>query len=103
MIANKKLTNACGQEVSVQSVDLLLYIPCEEIIFDKNEWFDNHVMRMGGFHKISSYNGSVGKLWDSTGLKDLLVQLDVYAEGTVDLILQEKEFNRGIRAYILAY
>ena len=60
-------------------------------------------MRMGGYHKISSYNGSVGKIWGSTSLKDLLVQSDVYAEGTVDLILQEKEVNRGIRAYILAY
>ena len=62
MIANKKLTNACGQEVSVQSVDLLLYIPCEEIIFDKKETFDNNFMRMGVFHKISSYNCSVGKV-----------------------------------------
>ena len=60
-------------------------------------------MRMGDFHKIPSYNGSVGKVYGSTGLKDILVQSDVYAQGTVDLILQGEEFNQGIRAYILTY
>ena len=60
-------------------------------------------MRMGDFHKILSYNGSVRKVYGSTGLKDILVQSDVYAQGTVDLILQGEEFNQGIRAYILTY
>ena len=60
-------------------------------------------MRLGGFHQVACYLSSVGKVWGSAGLKDMLANSDVYAEGTVDMILQGKEFNRGIRAFILAY
>jgi hypothetical protein len=44
-------------------------------------------------------------LWTSptTGLRDLLVDSGVYAGCTVDQILQGKQFNRGVRAYTLAY
>ena len=33
----------------------------------------------------------------------MLVNLDVHAEGTIHMILQGKEFNKGIRAFNLAY
>ena len=41
--------------------------------------------------------------WGSAGLKDLLCNCDVYAEGTMDMILQGKDFNRGIRVFFVAY
>ena len=103
MKANKELTNACGQEVSVQSVDLQLYIPCEEIVFHLGDAFKNHFTRMGGFHGACSFNGVVGMVWGSAGLKDLFVDSGTYAEGTTILILMGKEFNRGLRFFVLGY
>jgi hypothetical protein len=36
-------------------------------------------------------------------LKDLLVDSSVYAAGTVDQMLNGKEFNRAVRALMLVY
>jgi hypothetical protein len=36
-------------------------------------------------------------LWGDDGLKDLLVDSSAYAAGTVDQMLNDKEFNREFR------
>jgi hypothetical protein len=41
--------------------------------------------------------GAIGKLWGDGGLKDLLVDSSVYAAGTVDQMLNGKEFNSAVR------
>ena len=87
----------------MQTFDLQLYGPSKEILWSNPVEFNNHFVRLGGFHGEICYLSSLGKIWGSAGLKDMLVNSDVYAEGTVDMILQGKEFNRGIRAFILAY
>jgi hypothetical protein len=46
---------------------------------------------------------ALGKIWATAGLRDLLVDSGVNAGCTVDQILQCKQFNRGVRAYTLAY
>ena len=56
-----------------------------------------------GFYGKICYLSSLGKIWGSAGLKDMIVNSDVYTEVTVDMILQGKEFNRGIHAFILSY
>ena len=47
---NKQLTNALGQEISVQTFDLQLYGPSKEIIWSISEEFNNHFVRLGGFY-----------------------------------------------------
>jgi hypothetical protein len=49
----------------------------------------------GGFHTLSCYIAAIGKLWGNGGLKDLLIDSSVYAAGTVDHMLNGKEFNRA--------
>ena len=58
---------------------------------------------LGRFHCEICYLSSLGKIWESAGLKDIIVNSDVYAEGTLYMILQGKEFNRGIQTFILTY
>ena len=92
-----------GQKVSLQTFDLQLYGPSKEILWRNPVEFNNYFVHLGGFHGEICYLFSLGNIWGSAGLKDMLVYSDVYAEGTVDMIFQGKEFNRGIRAFILAY
>ena len=42
-------------------------------------------------------------MWGDGGLKDLLVDSSVSAAGTVDQMLNGKEFNRPTIAFVLAY
>ncbi|VDI38276.1 Hypothetical predicted protein [Mytilus galloprovincialis] len=67
------------------------------------ETFRNHIIRLGGFHTLSCFIAAIGKLWGDGGLKDLLVDSSVYASGTVDQMLNGKEFNRAVRALTLAF
>ena len=67
------------------------------------EKFESHVLRLGDFHNLSCFISALGKIWATAGFRDLLVDSGVYAGCTVDQILQGKQFNRGVRAYTLAY
>ena len=87
----------------MQTFDLQLYGSSKEIIWSIPDEFNNHFVCLGGFYGEICYLSSLRKIWGSAGLKDMLVNSDVYAEGSVYMILQGKEFNRGIRAFILAY
>jgi hypothetical protein len=54
-----------------------------------------------GFHSLSCFLSSIGKLWADGGLRDLLVDSGVYAGNTAELMLVGKEFNRDVRGFTL--
>ena len=67
------------------------------------EEFGSHIVRLGGFHAVCCFISAIGKLWGDGGLKDLLADSGVYAEGSVDLMLAGKQFHRAIMGIPLAY
>ncbi|VDI73250.1 Hypothetical predicted protein, partial [Mytilus galloprovincialis] len=71
----------------------------KQVAWTMPETFRNHIIRLGGFHTLSCFIAAIGKLWGDGGLKDLLVDSSVYASGTVDQMLNGKEFNRAVRAF----
>ena len=97
------MTKAMGQVHSVQTFDQQLYAIAKQVKWAIPETSRNHTVRLGGFHTLSCYIAAIGKLWGDGGLKDLLVDSSVYAAGTVDQMLNGKEFNRATRAFALAY
>jgi hypothetical protein len=97
------MTKAMGQVHSLQTFDQQLYAIAKQVEWAIPETFRNHTVRLGGFHTLSCYIAAIEKLWGDGGLKDLLVDSSVYAAGTVDQILNGKEFNRATRAFVLAY
>jgi hypothetical protein len=96
------MTKAKGQVHSVQTFDQQLYAIAKQVGWAIPETFRNHTVRLGGFHTLSCYIAAIGKLWGDGGLKDLLVDYSVYAAGTVDQMLNGKEFNRAKRAFALS-
>lgn len=97
------MTTALGQVHSVQTYDQQLYAVAKQVQFAKPETFHNHILRLGGFHTLACYIASVGKLWGSGGLSDLLIDSSTYAAATADQMLAGKQFNRGVRGLMLAY
>ena len=59
------------------------------------------MMRM--FQTITMYMHILSKRFSNAGLRDVLIQSDIIAEGSLDKALSEKMYNRGIRAYKLKY
>ena len=97
------MTKAMGQVHSVQTFDQQLYAIAKQVEWAITETFRNRTVRLGVFNTLSCYIAAIGKLWGDGGLKYLLVDSSVYAAGTVDHMLNGKEFNRATRAFALAY
>ncbi|KAK3097137.1 hypothetical protein FSP39_006702 [Pinctada imbricata] len=97
------MSKRAGQSHSIQTFDQQLYSIAQQVKWAHPDLFDTHILRLGGFHMLSCYIASIGKLWADGGLRDLLVDSGVYAGNTVEHMLNWKEFNRGVRALTLVF
>ncbi|CAG2209484.1 unnamed protein product [Mytilus edulis] len=97
------MSNRAGQQYAVQTFDQQLYAVAQQVKWSMPDVFHSHIIRLGGFHGLSCFIATVGKLWASAGLSDLLVDSGIYASNTVDQMLVGKQFNRGVRGLTLAY
>ena len=90
-----------GQEVSLKTMDQQLYAIAQQVKWCRSEQFKMHIVRIGGFHTLSCFIAAIGKLWGDGGLRDLLVDSNVYASSTTDLMLAGKQFHRAVRGLTL--
>ncbi|CAC5400232.1 unnamed protein product [Mytilus coruscus] len=89
------MSNDAGQDYAIQTFDQQLYAIAQQVKWSKPDIFNRHILRLGGFHSLSCFLASIGKLWADGGLRDLLVDSGVYAGNTAELMLNGKEFNRA--------
>ena len=59
------------------------------------------VLLLGGFHTNMSLLGAIGSIMAVSGLKEMLAQ--VYAEGSIKLMLSYKVVSRAVRGHVLIY
>ena len=97
----QKMVTAVGQSDCVITFDLAIYMKAKEIQWRLAEEFKETVIRMGGFHIVLNFLAVIGKMYDNSGLEDLLIESDVYASGTASHLLKGKQYNRGVRAHKL--
>ena len=77
--------------------DQPLWIKAVKIIMSKNL---NIVCRLGGFHMLMSFLGSIGSLMDGSGIAELLETS--YGPNSVNQMLSGKAVSRALRGYFLA-
>ncbi|CAC5408764.1 unnamed protein product [Mytilus coruscus] len=97
------MSNDAGQDYAIQTFDQQLYAIAQQVKWSKPDIFNRHILRLGGFHSLSCFLASIGKLWADGGLRDLLVDSGVYAGNTAELMLNGKEFNRAVRGFTLVF
>jgi hypothetical protein len=97
------MTKSLGQAYSIQTFDQQLYAIAKQVEWAKQDTFKTHILRLGGFHTMSCFVASIGKLWGDSGLKDLLIESSVYAAGSVEQMMTGKQFNSAVRALPLVY
>ena len=88
-----------GQEhaISIQAFGQQLYAIVQQVKWSRSDIFEPHILRLGGFHGLSTFIFALGKLWADGGLHDLLADSDVYAGSTVEQMVKGKQFNRAVR------
>ena len=78
-------------------MDQQLYAIAQQVKWCQPEQFKMHIVQIGGFHSLNCFIAAVGKLWGDGGLRDLLVDSDVYAGSTADLMFARKQFHHAVR------
>jgi len=56
---------------------------------------------MGTFHVVFYFFAVIGLRFGSAGLRDVLIEADVLASGSVDAVLEGRRYNRGLRVHKL--
>lgn len=88
------------QKTCIVTFDQPLFIKATEIVAGNDE-MKNVVVRLGGFHTIMSFVGSIGYIMEGSGLEDIWGT--VYAAESVKNMMSGKAFSRALRAHILTY
>ena len=93
IIAQSKKLNV---ETPCVTFDQPLWIKALGIIYSENL---SIVCRLGGFHTLMSFLGSIGAVMKGSGIEDLLAE--IYALNSIPHIMSGKAIARAIRAHIL--
>lgn len=91
------------QKTCVVTFDQPLYMKAQYILANcgPDSKLGNVVVRLGGFHLMMSFLGSVGYLMTGSGLKELFHT--VYAMNSIDKMMEGHAYSRALRAHFLAY
>ena len=64
---------------------------------------DKIVIRMGGFHVSMTFIAVIGRRYASAGLRDVLIEADILACGSVYQVLNGRHYNWAIYSLKLMY
>ena len=99
-----EIANALGQEHVLVTADLAIYSKAEQILWAETDPLTGRVtMRLGGKHITMAFIASIGKLFSDGGLHNMMTASEVYADASVSLMLQGKQYARGIRGIRLVH
>lgn len=92
-----------GHETCVVTFDQPLFIKAREIVAASkpDSELSKVIIRLGGFHLLISFLGSIGYIMAGSGLKEALSV--IYAPNSVDKILNGHAYSRAVRGHILLH
>ena len=83
--------------------DQAFYAKTVEIFWKNKNIFENLVLMLGGFHPPMMLLGIIGTRYGDAGLRELAVQSEVVAEGSIERVLKGKNYNRAVRLHKVVY
>lgn len=76
--------------------DQALFRKATEVAWQYPKKFGWVVLMMGNFHTICNLLSIIGKMFGDAGLRDLAVELGVIAEGSINKVLERKQYKRNV-------
>lgn len=80
-------------------LDQAIFSKAMEIAWCHPQTFKDVFIMMGGFHIICNLLSITGKLFGDAGLGDIAVENGCIAQGSIQNVLQGKQYNRGIHLH----
>ncbi|CAH2085135.1 unnamed protein product [Euphydryas editha] len=95
-------TRMCNRKTCFVTYDQPLYAKALAIVQEsQSEELKNVVVRLGGFHMLMSFLGSIGHIMAGSGIEDLWGT--VYAAESVKQMLSGHAYARALRAHIMCF
>lgn len=88
-----------GMKSLIITFDQPLYVKARDIVAASNFYGVQIIVRLGCFHLLMSFMGCIGYIMAGSGLKDILSV--IFAEGSVDKILDGHSYARAVRAHFI--
>ena len=79
--------------------DQAFHAKAVEIFWENKNVSENLVLMLGGFHPPMMLLGIIGTQYGDAGLRDLAVQSEVVAEGSIERVLEGKNYNGAVRLH----
>lgn len=95
------MTKRLDQQTTVVVLDQAIYAKALEVKWKRADEFKSVVLRMGAFHVACVFLAVIGKRFAGSGLRDLMLESGVVAEGSLQGVLSGKHYNRSIRVHKL--
>jgi len=89
--------------IVVLVLDQAIFCKAVEIIWAQADRFQNVFPMMGNFHTVCNLLSIIGKLFGDAGLRDLAVESGAIAEGSINKVVEGKQYNRAIRLHKYVY
>ena len=83
--------------------DQALYAKVTEILWKDEEKMHTIIVCMGAFHTICNFLATIGKRFKDAGLRDVAVESAVIAEGSIEAVLEGRQYNRAVRLHKIIY
>lgn len=83
--------------------DQAFYAKAMEVYWKQKAQFQGIVIMMGGFHLLMTLLAIIGSRFGDAGLRDIAIQSEVIAEGSIDSVLNGKHYNRAMRFHKITY
>jgi len=84
-------------------LDQAFFAKATEIAWKHPDRYDHILLMMGNFHTICNFMSSIGKMFSDAGLRDVAVESSVIAEGSVNKVMEGKQYNQAVRLHKLCY
>lgn len=73
------------------------------MLWKQKEQFESLVVMIGGFHLLLTLLVMIGNRFGDASLRDVTVRSEVIAEGSIDSVLNDKHYKRGVRLHKIMY
>jgi len=103
LINSLQIKETLSLQSTVVVFDQALYAKATEIKWKHRTQFNDLVLRMGVFHTICTFLSVIGKRFQEAGLRDVIVESGVIAEGSVVGVLEGRTYNCAVRFHKLMY
>lgn len=103
LVWSLEIADELQQSAIVVVMDEALYAKAQQIRWMNPVLQHRLILRMGEFHGCMCFLGVIGKRFQDGRLRDVLIESNTVAEGSVNGVLSGKHYNRSLRAMKIVY